>query len=79
MGNTITMYSTGCPKCVILKNKLDKKKIVYEENNSVEEMSKIGIKSVPALLVDGKLLDFSAAVKWVNSIPDEEAVNEHTN
>ena len=34
----VILYSTGCPKCRVLKTKLDKKNINYIENNDVEEM-----------------------------------------
>lgn len=60
------LYSTGCPRCNVLKKKLAEKGIGYTENNSVDEMLSIGIVEVPVLSVDGKLLDFSEAVKWVN-------------
>lgn len=60
------LYSTGCPRCKILKQKLDKEGIPYTENNSAVEMLKLGIDQVPVLSVDGKQLGFSAAVKWAS-------------
>lgn len=62
----IKMYSTHCPKCKILETKLKQKNIQYEECNDVDEMLKKGIETVPVLEVDGQLLDFGKAVKWVN-------------
>ena len=62
----IVLYSTGCPKCKVLKSKLDSKGIEYTENSSVEEMTKLGIAQVPVLSVDGDLMDFKEAVSWVN-------------
>jgi 5'(3')-deoxyribonucleotidase/glutaredoxin len=62
----ITLYSTGCPKCKVLKKKLKEKGIKYTENNSVDEMLSLGISQVPVLSVDNKLLDFSTANNWVN-------------
>lgn len=62
----IKMYSTHCPKCRILETKLNQKNIQYEECNDVEEMLSKGIETVPVLEVDGQLLDFGNAVKWVN-------------
>lgn len=61
------LYSTGCPKCTVLKKKLDMKGIKYEENNDTKAMESLGMTQVPALLVDGKLMDFSEAVKWVGT------------
>ena len=62
----VVMYSTGCPKCKIIKKKLDEKKVVYEEETDVEKMKSKGIDRVPVLEVDGKLFSYSEAVKLVN-------------
>ena len=62
----VVMYSTGCPKCKILKKKLDEKKVAYEEETDVEKMKSKGIDRVPVLEVDGKLFSYSEAVKLVN-------------
>ena len=62
----VVMYSTGCPKCKILKKKLDEKKVVYEEETDVEKMKSKGINRVPVLEVEGKLFSYSEAVKLIN-------------
>ena len=62
----IILYSTGCPKCKVLKKKLDDKHIMYTENDSVDEMMRLGIMQVPVLSVNEKLLDFSQANEWLN-------------
>jgi len=65
----ITFYSTGCPKCKVLKSKLDAKGLKYEVIDSAEEMLAIGLKSAPALKVDeNPVMKFAEAVKWVNSL-----------
>lgn len=63
----IILYSTHCPKCNILAAKMKAKNIGYVENNDVEEMKKLGLMSVPYLSVDGELMDFGAAIKWINN------------
>lgn len=63
----VILYSTGCPKCRVLKQKLDSKSIHYAEENSVDVMLSLGIMQVPVLSVDGKLLSFSEANEWVNT------------
>lgn len=63
----IVLYSTGCPKCKVLKQKLGSKGISYTENNSVDEMLGLGITQVPVLSIDGILLQFKEAVTWVNN------------
>lgn len=62
----ITLYSTGCPKCIVLKKKLTEKNIEYTENNDIETMASLGIDQVPVLSVDGELLQFADANKWIN-------------
>ena len=64
---SIILYSTGCPKCKVLKSKLVDKNIEFVENNSVETMTGLGITQVPVLSVDGTLFDFKQAVAWVNN------------
>ena len=62
----IILYSTGCPKCKVLKHKLEEKGIAYTENGSVDEMLSLGITQVPVLGNNGTLMDFKQAVEWVN-------------
>lgn len=62
----IKFYTTGCPKCRVLKDKLDFKGIQYETVQDVNEMIAKGMKSAPALEIDGELLDFPSAIKWLN-------------
>lgn len=62
----IVFYSTHCPKCKVLEIKLKQKKIEYVENDNVEEMLSKNIKSAPCLEIDGNIMSFEEAVKWVN-------------
>ena len=64
----IIFYSTHCPKCKVLKQKLDMKHVPYTENNSIEDMLAHGLQTAPALSVDGKLMDFAPAIRWVNTL-----------
>ena len=61
----IKMYSTHCPKCKVLAMKLAQKNIEFEEIDNIEVMRQIGLKSAPALQVEGQILDFNAAIAWV--------------
>ncbi len=63
----IKLYSTGCPKCNVLKKKLEMKHIEYEEDGDVDFLLKNGIQQVPILDVDGQLLNFTEANKWINN------------
>lgn len=64
----IILYSTGCPKCKILSEKLTQKNIGFEVINDVAKMTELGISQVPVLSVDGCLLSFQKAVSWVNDM-----------
>ena len=63
----IILYSTGCPKCKVLKMKLEQKGIEYTECNDTAKMEELGISTIPILQVDDKFMDFETAVKYVNS------------
>lgn len=63
----VILYSNGCPRCKVLKQKLDAKSISYIEEGSLDKMIAIGIKQVPMLDVGGNLLDFGKANDWVNN------------
>lgn len=62
----VILYSTGCPRCSVLKRKLDEKGIAYSENNNVDEMLAMGITEAPMLQADGVLMDFVTAAKLIN-------------
>lgn len=67
MVGDIILYSTNCPKCVVLEKKLQAKNIPYVKNQNVKEMSLLGMTTVPMLKVgDGPLLDFTEATKRIN-------------
>ncbi len=65
MDKQFTLYSTGCPKCQVLKMKMDKLGIEYTTVNDIEVMKAKGFKEVPKLEVDGVVYDFKSAVDWL--------------
>ena len=62
----VVLYSTGCPKCNILKKKLADAKIDYKVVEDVDVMVSKGLKEVPWLEVDGNLMNFVDSSKWIN-------------
>ena len=62
----VTLYSTGCPKCKVLKSKLDAKGIEYHVVDNVDEMIKLGIQTVPYIMVNDVLMNFKEGLEWVN-------------
>ena len=63
---SIILYTTHCPRCEILKAKLDEKNIKYLICENVETMKLLGFSAVPVLEVEGEFMEFRAAVDWVN-------------
>lgn len=66
----VVLYSTGCPRCNVLKQKLDSKGITFTEDSDVEKMLSMNITQVPVLEVDGKRMEFVEANSWINEQED---------
>lgn len=65
--NPPILYSIGCPKCNVLKRKLHDNGVQYTEITAENEIRSEGITEVPVLKVDGRLLTFSEAIKWLET------------
>ena len=66
----VIVYTTNppCPKCKVLKKKLDEANIKYGIFDDVDEMIKMGFENVPMMKVDEKIvLDFFVFFKWINN------------
>ena len=64
----IILYKTPtCPRCKVLKKKLEDKGIEFTENEDIDEMLSMGIMNAPTLSVNGELLDFMSALDWVKN------------
>lgn len=64
----VKLYSTHCPKCMVLEKKLQQKNIAFEEINDVAVMEEKGFMQVPMLEVDGKVMDFIQANDWIKKL-----------
>ena len=62
----VILYSTHCPRCLVVENKLKEKKIPYELFSDEQAMLSRGIKTVPLLEVDGTQMTGSEAINWIN-------------
>ena len=60
-----TLYSTNCPRCKVLAAKLEEAGIPFNISEDIDEMIDRGFRSAPVLEVDGKYMDFSTAVRWL--------------
>lgn len=65
--STVNIYSTGCPKCNILIKKLKENGIDFNEYNQVDKLIDMGFKTAPILEVDGEMMEFGQAIRWVNN------------
>lgn len=65
MGENVILYEHGCPRCKVLKSKLDQKGVQYQNVNDVEIMKSKGFTEAPKLEVDGVVMDFKEAVEWI--------------
>ena len=64
----VILYTTHCPKCVVLEKKLIAAGIKYTTVEDVQEMGKLNIQFAPALKVDdGPLMNFMKAIEWVRA------------
>ena len=66
----IILYTNHCPRCNVLKKKLEQKNIEYSEVTSVDDMLSLGIKAVPILSINGELMDFTKAIQWINQLEE---------
>lgn len=73
---SVTLYSTGCPKCNVLKKKLDNKEISYEYIDDQQLMIDKGFLSAPQLEVDNKYYDFNSARKLIDSYDAQDTFEQ---
>ena len=71
----ITLYSTHCPKCIILEKKLREKNIDFEIWDDVDLMLEKGFQEAPYLEIQddtslgiNELLNFSQAISKLNTL-----------
>lgn len=64
----VVLYATPtCPKCHVLRSKMDAKHIEYTKEMDIEVLTQKGISTVPYLEVDGQIMDFAQANQWINA------------
>lgn len=63
--NNAILFSNGCPRCKVLKQKLDDKQIKYTINEDFSELIENGLQTAPILKVNNKYYQFGEAVKFI--------------
>lgn len=61
----VVLFSNNCPRCKVLKTKLEQSGIKFKEINDVELMVQKGFVTTPILEVDGETYGFKEAVEWI--------------
>lgn len=61
----VTVYSIGCPKCIVLEKKLKSEGIPFEVCNDVDTIKELGFSVLPMMQVDTNILDFNHSIKWI--------------
>ena len=64
----VVLYSNDCPRCKILKQKLDAKQVKYEIVSDIDVMTEKGFMMLPMLDVNGEIMEFGKAIEWVNKL-----------
>lgn len=65
-GRYVILYEHGCPRCKVLKAKLDQKNIQYDDITDIEVMKSKGFEDAPKLeLIDGTIMNFKQAIEWI--------------
>ena len=59
---TITLYSTGCPKCQVLEKRLKKNNLDFIISNDVDILIEKGFQSAPVMAVGKLFYDYTSAM-----------------
>ena len=65
--NNIVLFSNGCPRCKVLKQKLDDKQINYTISDDFDEVMNQGLQTAPVLKVNNEYYQFGDAVKLLEN------------
>lgn len=63
--NDVILYTTHCPKCMVLETKLKEKNINYYICEDLDIMEQKGFISAPMLETNEKVMTFGEALQWL--------------
>lgn len=72
----ITLYSTGCPNCNILRGRLTNDKIEFTVSNDIDKLVEMGFQNAPILQIDDNFIDYAGAMKLLKVYEDVERATE---
>ena len=67
-------YSTHCPCCEALEERLREAEIEYTVVSNTEQILTLGITHVPILEINGQQMNYPTAIRWLN---EREAFHEN--
>ncbi len=70
---SIILYSNNCPCCEVLESALNDASVNYETFTDTKEMLRMGMTHLPMLSVDGKLMNYPAAIAWLKERKEPHA------
>lgn len=65
--NLPILYTTNCPMCKMLKQRLEEAKIPFFEESDLKKIKELGILSVPMFKVGESLMDIHGAMEWIQN------------
>ena len=60
------LYSTHCPCCETLEERLREAEIEYTVFSATDQILALGITHVPILEINGQKLNYPASIRWLN-------------
>lgn len=60
------LYSTHCPCCAALEERLRQAEIEYTVVSDTEQILALGITHVPVLEINGQQMNYPTAIRWLN-------------
>lgn len=64
----IVLYTNHCPKCEILKEKLNSVGFDYDIEDNVETLHDMGFTHMPMLKIDDMILSYKQAFEYIDGI-----------
>lgn len=68
MINNYVLYSTHCPRCNVLYNKLKEKNIQFNVCEDVDKLIEMGFMTAPVLYDGEKYYTFEEAIRLINNM-----------
>lgn len=68
MQNNYVLYTTHCPRCNVLYNKLKNKNIPFEVSEDIDKLIEMGFMTAPILYDGKKYYTFEEAIQLINKM-----------